>query len=399
MVAVAELEVTLLALAVLYLMGALWFYWGTRRGKKHRFEQTPLTPLVSVVVAARDEAACIGDCLQSLRTQDYPSDSYEIIVVDDHSSDGTAAIVEQWEDTAVAVQLVQSADRGSKKAALQTGVEVARGDIILTTDADCQVPSGWIRGLVAHFGPGVGMVIGVAQIGVPADISGGRSGYEAVDFTILMTCIWGSAGWGRPMAASGQNLAYHRAAYQAVGGYAKVMHRASGDDVLLMQLIRATRQWKIAFADAPETFVRHPVTPSWRGLVSKRSRWASNSSLLARLDPLFFAVMVVAYCLNWLILATPGLWALDWLDGIFALGAFAVKILAEWTVLSCGIRLTGRDESRRFFPLWILLQPLYVTLSGTLGGLGLFRWKGDSHLWGRRVTSGAGIGFSDSKHR
>ena len=396
MAAVAGLEVMLLALAVLYLMGALWFYWGTRRGKQHRFEQTPL---VSVVVAARNEAARIGDCLQSLRTQDYPSDSYEIIVVDDHSSDGTAAIVEQWEDAAVAVQLVQSADRGSKKAALQTGVEVARGDIILTTDADCQVPSGWIRGLVAHFGPGVGMVIGVAQIGVPADISGVRSGYEAVDFTILMTCIWGSAGWGRPMAASGQNLAYHRAAYRAVGGYAKVMHRASGDDVLLMQLIRATRQWKIAFADAPETFVRHPLTPSWRGLVSKRSRWASNASLLARLDPLFFAFMVVAYCLNWLILAMPGLWALDWLDGIFALGAFAVKILAEWTVLSCGIRLTGRSESRRFFPLWVLLQPLYVTLSGTLGGLGLFRWKGNFHLWGKRVTSSTGIGFSGPKHR
>ena len=243
------------------------------------------------------------------------------------------------------------------------------------------------------------MVIGVAQIGVPADISGVRSGYEAVDFTILMTCIWGSAGWGRPMAASGQNLAYHRAAYRAVGGYAKVMHRASGDDVLLMQLIRATRQWKIAFADAPETFVCHPVTPSWRGLVSKRSRWASNASLLARLDPLFFAVMVVAYCLNWLILATPGLWVLDWLDGIFALGAFAVKILAEWTVLSRGIRLTGRVESRRFFPLWVLLQPLYVTLSGTLGGLGLFRWKGNAHLWGRRVAPHTEIEFSEPKHR
>ncbi len=396
MAAGAGLEVALSALAALYLMGALWFVWGTRRGKRCTAEQTPL---VSVVVAARDEAARIGDCLQGLVAQDYPGDSYEIIVVDDDSSDGTGAIVEQWEGAAVAVRLVQSAGRGSKKAALQTGVEAARGDIILTTDADCQVPRGWIRGLVAHFAPGVGMVIGVSQIAAPADISGVRSGYEAVDFTILMTCIWGSAGWGRPMAASGQNLAYHRAAYRAVGGYAKVMHRASGDDVLLMQLIRATRQWKIAFADAPETFVRHPVTPSWRGLVGKRSRWASNASLLARLDPLFFTAMVVTYGLNWLILAAPGLWVLGRLDGMVALGAFAVKILAEWMVFSRGMRLTSRGESRRFFPLWVLLQPLYVALAGTLGGLGLFRWKGNVHLWGRRVNSGAEVEFSESNHR
>ena len=66
------------------------------------------------------------------------------------------------------------------------------------------------------------MVIGVSQIGAPADISGVRSGCEAVDFTILMACIWGSATWGRPMAAAGQNLAYRRAAYRAGGGYAKV---------------------------------------------------------------------------------------------------------------------------------------------------------------------------------
>ena len=395
MAAVGGLEGALSLLAALYLLGALWFAWGTRRGKPDTAEQTPL---VSVIIAARDEAARIGDCLQCLGTQDYPSDSYEIIVVDDDSSDGTGGIVEQWEGSVVRVRLVQSTGRGSKKAALQTGVEVARGDIILTTDADCQVPSGWIRGLVAHFAPGVGMVIGVSQIGAPADISGVRSGCEAVDFTILMACIWGSAGWGRPMAASGQNLAYRRAAYRAVGGYTKVLHRASGDDVLLMQLIRATRQWKITFADTPETFVRHPVTLSLSGLVGKRSRWASNAFVLARLDPLFFTNMVVTYCLNWLILSAPVLWALGWLDGVVALGAFAVKTLAEWIVFARGMSLTDRRESRGFFPLWALMQPLYVAVAGTLGGFGLFRWKGNSHLWGRRVDSGTRVQFSEPEH-
>ena len=111
------------------------------------------------------------------------------------------------------MRLLRTEGPGSKKAALSLGIAEARGEVILATDADCQVGPGWIRGMLAHFADGVGMVIGFSQIGSPAEIKGWRQGYEAVDFTCLMACIWGSAGWGHPMAASGQNLAFLREAF------------------------------------------------------------------------------------------------------------------------------------------------------------------------------------------
>ena len=387
-------ELLLAFCALAYLLGACWFIAGMlrHRGKVH----AELVPLASVVVAARDEAAHIACCLRALLAQDYPPERYEIIVVDDGSTDGTGHIVREFSGETASVRLLRTQGSGSKKAALSLGITRARGEVILTTDADCEVAPGWIRGMVSHFDDGVGMVIGFSQIGSPSQIKGWRQGYEAVDFTCLMACIWGSAGWGHPMAASGQNLAFLREAFFDVGGYEKVMHRASGDDVLLMQTMRRSGRWSIVFANQPTTFVRHPVAGSWGRLFGQRSRWASNAPTLARLDPLFFGYMLLAYALSWAILMAPLLCWIGSLDPLWALGAVGVKVWGEWGVFNGGMVLSGRRELRRYFPLWALLQPLHVVLVGSLGCLGIFRWKGRVHLWGRRVR-GAGTGVEVSQ--
>lgn len=376
-------ELLLMLCAAAYLLGSCWFTAGILRRSSP--PKAGRGQLVSVVVAARNEAAHIATCLRALLAQDYPSEYYEIIVVDDGSTDGTGRIVREFSGAPASVRLLRTEGPGSKKAALSLGIAKARGEVILTTDADCQVAPGWISGMLAHFADGVGMVIGCSQIGSPSEIKGWRQGYEAVDFTCLMACIWGSAGWGHPMAASGQNLAFLRAAFFDVGGYEKIMHRASGDDVLLMQAMRASGRWSIVFARQPATFVRHPAAGSWGELFSQRSRWASNAPVLARLDPLFFSYMLLTYILSWAVLAAPLLCLAGLLDPLWALGAFGIKVWNEWCVFYCGMALSGRRELRRYFPLWALLQPLHVVLVGSVGCLGIFRWKGRVHLWGRRL--------------
>jgi len=200
-----------------------------------------------------------------------------------------------------------------------------------------------------------------------------------------MTCLWGSAGWGHPMAASGQNIGFLREVYFEVGGYDKIMHRASGDDVLLLQMVRNLRKWSIVFASDNSTFAQHPVAESWRALLRQRSRWASNATVLSGLDPLFFAHMLITYLLSILLLATPVLLTVGLLSVPLFLGAVAVKTVAEFAAFSRGVTLAGRRELYRYFLFWALLQPLHVVVVGTLGILGLFSWKGRNHRWGRRV--------------
>ena len=378
--------------AAAYAAGALWFAGGIRTHSP----QSGRRPFVSVVVAARDEADHIGACMDGLLDQTYPADSYEVVVVDDGSADETAGIVEERSSSSGSVRLLTTGEAGlpsgSKKAALSLGVDDARGDIILTTDADCRAPSTWIAGMVEYFGDDVGMVAGFSQVEASGDSPGLRRGWEGVDFLGLMACAAGSAGHGHPMAASGQNLAYRKQAFLEVGGYERVRHRASGDDLLLLQMVRRLGRWRIVFATAPETRMVHPASGSWRGLLSQRLRWASNAPCQVYLDPLFFSYLTAAYLMNLLLTASPLLLLLGALGPAVAGACWAAKIAAELVLFFRGARIFGRRDLLRHFPLWTLTQPPYVVLVGVLGLLGRFRWKGKGHRWGRSSEPGAGQG-------
>jgi len=360
----------------LYALSVLWF----ARGIRPQRPQGSGTPLVSVVVAARDEETRIDACLDGLLAQTYPA--CEVIVVDDGSAaDRTAEKVRARIPGKLPLRLLQGQGSG-KKAALALGIEAARGELILTTDADCRVPPTWVEGMAAYFAEGVGMVVGFSQISAPGQAQSRRAGWEGVDFLNLMASALGSIGQGHPLAASGQNLAFRKEAFARAGGYGRIQHRASGDDVLLLQLLR--RHWRIAFSTAPGTFVVHPPSSSWRGLWQQRLRWASNAPCQARLNPGFFLYLAAIFSLNLLLALSPLLVLGGGLHPGWAGTAWGVKSLAELTLFQRASRFFGRQDLARYFPLWTLSQPFYLVLVGILGSLGFFTWKGQGHRWGKR---------------
>lgn len=389
-----------------YGVGALWFATGTwRLGASGRRAGAPThrpppgaaepapPPSVSVVVAARDEADHVVSCLERLARQTYPADRFEVVLVDDGSTDGTLARARaaarrlQLEGRRVLV-LDGSPARGaigSKKGALELGIASSRGELILTTDADCKVPDTWVTGIVSCFAADVGAVIGFSQIGEPGSACGRLAAWEAFDFLQLMTAAAGSCGHGHPMAASGQSLAFRRSAFEAVGGYSAVRHRVSGDDVLLLQLIRRTGRWRVAFAALPHSFVVHPPSPGLRTFLSRRARWASNATCQLGLDPLFFTYLAAAFAMSVGLAASPALWAAGVVKGWQVGALWAVKGAAELTTALAGARLFGRADLLRTFPAWWLLQPLYTVAVGIAGPLGWFRWKGRSSAFGRQA--------------
>lgn len=97
-------------------------------------------PEVSVIVPAYDEADDIDDCLAALVNQTYPDERYEVIVVDNGSSDGTVSIVRDYP-----VTLVSETERQSSYAARNTGIEHASGEVLAFTDADVTVLPDWIE--------------------------------------------------------------------------------------------------------------------------------------------------------------------------------------------------------------------------------------------------------------
>ena len=104
---------------------------------------------ISIIIPARNEEDNIRQLLQALQEQTYPASFFEVIVVDDHSTDGTAGVVQQFP----AIKLIHLKDdniNSYKKKAIETGIAAATGELIVTTDADCLPSPGWLQ-IIAGF--------------------------------------------------------------------------------------------------------------------------------------------------------------------------------------------------------------------------------------------------------
>ena len=366
---------SLLFFSALYGLVGLCFFFGLCR-LKHQ-PRSADAPFISIVIAARNEADYIGRCLDSLKRQTYPTDRFEILVVDDDSTDGTSRVVASAGMDNLRLLSVgdRFLDMAAKKRPMSVGIQHARGEWILTTDADCTAPPTWVAGVASYMEADAGVVIGFSQLGKT------RSFFhrlQALDFFALMAAAAGAAGVGMPLAASGQNFAYRKSLFERVGGFREIAHRPSGDDVLLLQLLREAWDGRVAFADAPCAFVttHRPETPS--SLWQQRKRWASNAAYQLRLNPGFFAYIAAVFAVNALI--PIGLF-FALMDGDYKLPllCWGSKILADALVVGKGVLTFKRGDLLSAFPIWAIAQIPYIALVGMAGTARGFTWKGRRH--------------------
>ncbi len=369
------IEIGMIVSVSLYSAVLICFFAGLFRPVRARSQERPF---VSVVVAARNEDRTIGLLLGDLVAQEYPAGLYEVIVADDGSSDRTGDVVRSMAAKHALIRYIsirtQIKGLTAKKNALAQGIENAKGDLILTVDADCRVLPTWIRTMVSYFTPEVGMVAGFSQLGAPGQKRTVFETLQALDFLALMSAGQGSLNLGIAWAASGQNLAYRKRAYGEVGGFQKVGHRLSGDDVLLMQLLRKHTSWKIRFASDPAAFNTSKPESTVAGLLRQRTRWASNGAYQLFLNPAFFLYAVDTYLANLLLLLSLPLLAFGLSPWILLFCLF-LKLSSEALLLLRGSEVFRRKDLLALFPLWFLWQVPYVVFTGAAGTLGRISWK------------------------
>ena len=154
-------------LAALYALLLIWILIGLF--KLRTTSNSDFTPFVSVIIAARNEEANIERCIGALEAQDYSNKFFEVIIVNDRSTDNTANLIINKTDSLSNFHTISVKDlpaaTSPKKYALQKGIEASKGEIILTTDADCVPKPGWISGIVKTYSDDkIGMVVGYSPI-------------------------------------------------------------------------------------------------------------------------------------------------------------------------------------------------------------------------------------------
>lgn len=244
-----------------------------------RTARAPAPPSVSVVVAAMDEQDALPHLLASLAAQ--TTTAFELVLVDDRSSDATAAIMERHRAAApYPVRVVRNrrppVDCTGKQQALDLGVAAAGGELLFFTDADCIVPPTWVAGLAAYFTDDPGGAVGVV-FGQLAVRSTARrrprflDRYQAFEQPLVHQYSTGSAGLGRPTGCFGNNLALRAPVLARIGGFRSLGYTLTEDAALIGAASRCG--WRVRPATLPATQVTTEPQPSWRRFINQHVRW------------------------------------------------------------------------------------------------------------------------------
>ncbi len=363
------------ALAYATLLAVIVYYW-RRLPLWKMLPPTPPLPHIDVIIAARNEELLLPACIDSLLKQQYPADKATFWIIDDHSEDGTAAIVRQFMDDprlrllSLASHLQGRRLASYKKAALSWGIAQSAGELIVTTDADCELPPGWLAGMAAAWQQGYTFLGAAVRI---RDTGHLLTSFQALDLAGTMLLTGAACSAGHPMLANGANMAFSRALFERVGGYAGIDHIASGDDVLLLQKILKDGHARIGFIPGPAATATTAPQLSWHSLWQQRLRWAAKTA--AYTDYKLVAFQGFVFLFSWsVILALL-------LAPLAGIGALAIKYISDYFFLRTATHSLHQPQSMRWFWLTEPLHILYIAL------LGLAAWLPLPVVWKKRGTA------------
>lgn len=328
---------------------------------------------VSVVIAARNEADQIGRCLDALLQQDLPAAQMEVLVVDDGSTDRTAAIVLDYAAHGVRLVTLETATQG-KKAAINKGIQMATHSIIVTTDADCVYPRTWLNTLLC-FRAAEDAVFVAAPVKYARE-SNFFERFQSLDFLSLQGITAAAVSQGLFNMCNGANVLYTKAAFQQVNGFAGIDHIPTGDDMLLMEKIHSAFPGKIKYCFSQDAVVETLPAAGVHAFIQQRIRWASKSTSYQNNTIKMVLLLVYAMNLSLLVVLMAGVYELQYLQwGILFM---VLKTMVEFPFMAITARFFGKQH---LLPWFAVAQPfhiLYTVLSASLGFFKKYEWKGRS---------------------
>lgn len=332
---------------------------------------------VSVLVPARNEEEVISKLLSSLVDQNYPIDLFEIILIDDHSTDHTVRVINSFisEHSDYSIKLLrikgEAQSRAYKKKAIRKAIEKSDGQLIITTDADCLPGRNWIRSIVSLYETKKPKMI-VAPVSFHQEKTFFQK-FQSLEFLSLIAITAGAIKTGHPIMCNGANLAYEKKAFFDVGGFG-IDRFSSGDDVFLLQKIRkhfgSSSVW---FLKNKEAIIYTEALRTLQQFFDQRIRWASKNK---GYDIKILSISFTVYLVNFLLVLAVGISIFHpafWKTTAYI---FAVKYMIDLPVL-IGIVSFVKKTNLFFYSIpLIVIYPIYIILAGAMGIVSSYNWKG-----------------------
>ena len=363
------LELILGTVFLIYILFIGQLIYGFNRMR--RFSKAEFIPKTSfsIVVPFRNEKENLPNLLHSISLLNYPKELVEVILVDDDSDDEF-----RIQNLEFRIQMIKNVRKSNspKKDAIETAIQIAKHDWIITTDADCLVQKDWLTIYDQYIQKNEVEMVASGVCYIPK--KGFLSAFQNLDFLSLQGATIGSFGINQPFMCNGANFAYSKSFFKELNGFQGNETIASGDDVFLLQKAVSVAPKKVGFLLAKESIVATNPVATWSDLFQQRVRWASKSTGYSSVYGKLLALVVFGGNLAWIVSFL--LWLVGLLDQNIFMLFVALKFLIDFILI---YKTANFFESKLQYVLASsLLYPFFSVSVAIYSLFGKYSWKGRS---------------------
>jgi cellulose synthase/poly-beta-1,6-N-acetylglucosamine synthase-like glycosyltransferase len=350
---------------ILFLLAAISVYKAFiyQLGRK---KVTTSKPKLSIIIAVKDEEKNIISLIDSLEKLNYPNENFEVIIVDDNSSDKTAELIQQRKSDKNNYFFITAANKEfeGKKGALSIGIKNAKHNFIIITDADCTHKINWLSAFAGGLDYGYDFVFGVAPIQKGNKLVEKLAAFENLRNTYLTIA---AVGLNIPYSAAARSFAFRKTSFEKVGGYGKTIETLSGDDDLLIREA-VKHKMRIGTVIDPDAFVYSPAPKSFNEYSKQKHRHLQTSFHYLLKQKLFLGFWHLINLISLLSIV------LSFISPILAL-PFAVKVIYDLFVVTKHQQDLGHDF--KFYEILYLqlLSEIFVVVNFFNSLSGKTKWK------------------------
>lgn len=347
---------------LLYIVLILNFYFSWRKGDLFKAGNECSQAFITIVIPFFNESENLDSLIRNIREQSYPDEKYELILVNDHSTDDSLNRVRDLISTDMNIKLINNTGPPGKKYALREGVLTSRSDFIIISDADCYLPRDWvaIHGAFFSGNPDVAMVSSGVCIRNPGTFV---QRYQALEFASLVVTGAASFFQNDPIMCNAANLAFKKDLFLEAFEH---IHPDvnTGDDMFLMLYAKKNKR-KMHFLKNTDSFTLTSAPGSLKTLFNQRLRWASKANFYRDPKLIYTSVLVLLTNFFTLALFLVGLFIPQILP-VFLL-FLAIKSFPDYLILNSFLDFTNQKGVMKFFLPSQLINLLFIPLSGITG--------------------------------
>jgi cellulose synthase/poly-beta-1,6-N-acetylglucosamine synthase-like glycosyltransferase len=344
----------ILIFSAIFYAGEIILFLFALSKKEKKYKHIASFPNVSVVVAARNEEENIERCLRSILQVDYPADKLEVVVADDGSTDRTPEIIskiKQEHNNLKVIRIESQINNLKGKAnALAQAIAQTNGEFIFLTDADCEVPRTWIKGMLRHFDEKTGVASGVTIIETGKIFYG----MQSLDWAFLLSVAAAVGRLFKPVACIGNNMAFRKEAYIECGGYQNLKFSIT-EDFALFKAITENGKWGYAFPVDLETLVISKPVKTLKELYHQKKRWGTGGLDTGLLG---IAVMSGGFIFHLLLILSPLL--IEKISSLLI--SLALKFFIDGAFLFKTLRKFKKTSLLKYLPFFELYYIIYVVV-------------------------------------